>query len=141
MNKNYLLLEFPSKETNEGIAKKAISEFAMQLDPTTEELEDIKLAVQEAVDNAVIHAYPQGCGPITIRCRILKGNTLDITIKDAGVGIADVEQARTPMYTSCPDCSGMGFTVMESFMTSCEVKSVVGKGTTVTLKKRIAPRK
>ena len=138
---NYMILEFPSKSTNEGFARSAVACFAAQLDPTLEELGDIRTAVSEAVTNSIVHAYPQELGIITLRCRILKDNVLDIVIKDRGVGIADLEMARRPAYTTgCAERSGMGFTIMESFMTSFEVTSQPGKGTTVHMRRRIKQR-
>ena len=136
--KNYMKLEFPSNECNEAFARSAVACFVAQLDPTLDELGDIRTAVSEAVSNCIIHAYPCEPGIITLRCRILKDSTLDIVIKDRGTGISDLEQARKPMYTTGgSDRSGMGFTIMESFMTSFSVTSVPGKGTTVHMKKRI----
>lgn len=138
---NYMILEFPSKSTNEGFARSAVACFAAQLDPTLEELGDIRTAVSEAVTNCIVHAYPQKLGIITLRCRILKDNILDIVIKDRGVGIADLEMARRPAYTTGgAERSGMGFTIMESFMTSFEVSSQPGKGTTVHMRRRIKQR-
>ena len=139
---NYMTLEFPSRSNNEAFARSAVACFAAQLDPTMEELGDIRTAVSEAVTNAIVHAYPDGLGLVTLRCRILKGNTLDIVVKDKGVGITDIEQARKPMFTTGgTDRSGMGFTIMESFMTSFEIKSVPGKGTTVHMRRKIQKRK
>ena len=127
---NYMSMEFPSKSTNEGFARSAVACFAAQLDPTLEELGDIRTAVSEAVTNCIVHAYPDGIGVISLRCRILKDNTLDIVIKDKGVGIKDLDMARKPMYTTGgTERSGMGFTIMESFMTSFSVTSVPDKGT------------
>ena len=138
---NYMILEFPSKSSNEAFARSAVSCFAAQMDPTIEELGDIRTAVSEAVTNAIVHGYPNGLGLITLRCRILKDNMLDIVIKDRGVGIADIDQARMPMYTTGGnDRSGMGFTIMESFMTELEISSASGKGTTVHMRRRIARR-
>ena len=138
---NYMFLEFPSKSTNESFARSAVACFAAQLDPTLEELGDIRTAVSEAVTNCIVHAYPEGLGIISMRCRILKDNVLDIVIKDRGVGIADIEQARRPAYTTGgADRSGMGFTIMESFMTNLEISSAPGKGTTVHMRRRIARR-
>jgi len=135
---NYMILEFPSKSCNEAFARNAVACFATQLDPTMEELGDIRTAVSEAVTNSIVHAYPKEMGIITIRCRILKDNILDIVVKDKGVGIADVEEAKRPMYTTGgADRSGMGFTIMESFMTSFELTSKVGKGTTVHMRRRV----
>ncbi len=139
---NYMTLEFPSKSTNEAFARSAVACFAAQLDPTLEELGDIRTAVSEAVTNCIVHAYPDALGIITIRCRILKDNTLDVVIKDKGVGIANLEQAMQPMFTTGGfDRSGMGFTIMESFMTTFSVTSEVGKGTTVHMRRRLQRRK
>lgn len=139
---NYMLLEFPSKSSNEAFARAAVACFAAQLDPTMEELGDIRTAVSEAVTNCIVHAYPNDLGIITLRCRILKENILDIVIKDKGVGITDVEQARRPMFTTGgAERSGMGFTIMESFMTSFSVTSIPEKGTTVHMRRRIERRK
>ena len=139
---NYMTLDFPSKSTNEGFARSAVACFAAQMDPTLEELGDIRTAVSEAVTNCIVHAYPNGIGEISMRCRILKDNTLDIVIKDKGVGIENLEQARKPMYTTGgADRSGMGFTIMESFMTSFSVISKPGKGTTVHMRRKLQRRK
>ena len=139
---NYMSLEFPSKSTNEAFARSAVACFAAQMDPTLEELGDIRTAVSEAVTNCIVHAYPDDLGIITLRCRILKDNTLDILIKDKGIGIADVEQARMPMYTTGgSERSGMGFTIMESFMTSFSVSSVPGKGTSIHMRRKLLRRK
>ncbi len=138
---NYMILEFPSKSTNEAFARSAVACFAAQMDPTVEELGDIRTAVSEAVTNCIVHAYPDSMGMITLRCRILKENVLDVVIKDKGVGIADVEQAKRPMYTTGgEDRSGMGFTIMESFMTSFSVTSSPGKGTTVHMRRKLMRR-
>ena len=139
---NYMILEFPSKSCNEAFARSAVACFAAQLDPTLEELGDIRTAVSEAVTNCIVHAYPDELGMITIRCRILKDQILDIVIKDKGKGIGDVEQARRPMYTTGgAERSGMGFTIMESFMTSLTVTSVPEKGTTVHMRRKLQRRK
>jgi stage II sporulation protein AB (anti-sigma F factor) len=139
---NYMILEFPSKSTNEAFARSAVACFAAQMDPTLEEIGDIRTAVSEAVTNCIVHAYPDGFGMITLRCRILKDNILDIVIKDKGIGIADVEQARRPTYTTGgSDRSGMGFTIMESFMTVFEVNSEPGKGTTVHMRRKVKSRR
>ena len=138
---NYMTLEFPSRSTNEGFARAAVACFAAQLDPNMEELGDIRTAVSEAVTNCIVHAYPDCLGTITIRCRILKDRTLDIVIKDKGVGIADLEKALKPMYTTGgSDRSGMGFTIMESFMTTFSVVSEPGKGTTVHMRRKLQRR-
>ena len=138
---NYMILEFPSKSCNEAFARSAVACFAAQMDPTLEELGDIRTAVSEAVTNCIVHAYPQKIGIITLRCRILKDNVLDIVIKDKGIGIPDVEKARRPSFTTGgAERSGMGFTIMESFMDKLTVKSTPGKGTVVSMRKRIVPR-
>ena len=138
---NYMILEFPSKSTNESFARSAVACFAAQLDPTLEELGDIRTAVSEAVTNCIVHAYPDGFGIITLRCRMLKDNVLDIVIKDRGVGIADLEQARRPAFTTGGgERSGMGFTIMESFMSSFEVNSRPGRGTSVHMRRKIKQR-
>ena len=138
---NYMVLEFPSRSANEAFARSAVACFAAQMDPTLEELGDIRTAVSEAVTNCIVHAYPTGLGIITVRCRILKDNTLDIVIKDKGVGIPDVEQARRPSYTTGgSERSGMGFTIMESFMTNLEITSKPGKGTVVHMRRKLQRR-
>lgn len=139
---NHMTLEFPSKSANEGFARSAVACFAAQLDPNLEELGDIRTAVSEAVTNCIVHAYPDSIGMITVRCRILKDNVLDVVIKDKGVGIANLEQARRPMFTTGgTDRSGMGFTIMESFMTTFDVISEPGKGTTVHMRRKLQRRK
>ncbi len=139
---NYMILEFPSKSCNEAFARSAVACFASQLDPTLEELGDIRTSVSEAVTNCIVHAYPEQLGMIILRCRILKDNILDVVVKDKGIGIADIEQARRPMFTTGgTDRSGMGFTIMESFMTNLTIASEPGKGTTVHMRRRIQRRK
>ena len=139
---NYMSLEFPSKSCNEAFARSAVACFAAQLDPTLDELGDIRTAVSEAVTNCIVHAYPNGLGQINIRCRILKDNILDIVVKDRGIGIKDLEKARKPMYTTGgADRSGMGFTIMESFMSDFSVISELGKGTTVHMRRKLQRRK
>ena len=138
---NYMILEFPSKSTNEAFARSAVACFAAQMDPTLDELGDIRTAVSEAVTNCIVHAYPNELGNIYLRCRILKDNVLDIVIKDKGVGISDVEQARRPAFTTGgAERSGMGFTSMESFMTNLEISSQAGKGTTVHMRRNLQGR-
>ena len=139
---NYMILEFPSKSCNEAFARSAVACFAAQMDPTLEELGDIRTAVSEAVTNCIVHAYPDGLGLISLRCRMLKDNVLDIVIKDRGVGIPDINQARRPAYTTGgADRSGMGFTIMESFMNDLEISSKAGKGTTVHMRRKLQRRK
>ena len=138
---NQVTLEFPSRSANEGFARAAAACFAAQLDPTLEEVNDIKTAVSEAVTNCIVHAYPDTLGKVSMRLRMFEDNVLEIVVKDWGVGIADVEQARTPLFTTGDESrSGMGFTIMESFMDGVRVRSAPGKGTTVTLRRRISRR-
>lgn len=138
---NYVTLEFLSRSSNEGFARLAAAAFAAQLDPTLDELGDIKTAVSEAVTNAIVHAYPNQLGKIVMKLRLLENQTLELVIHDWGCGMEDVEQARQPLFTTGgEERSGMGFTIMESFMNQLAVKSAPGKGTTVTMRKRIASR-
>ena len=138
---NYIALEFLSRSVNEGFARTAVAAFAAQLDPTLDELGDVKTAVSEAVTNAIVHAYPDALGKISLRASVFEGNVLEIVIRDWGRGIADVDKAREPLYTTGgEERSGMGFTIMESFMDALIVRSRPGKGTVVTMKRRIAQR-
>ena len=138
---NEVKLTFLSRSANEGFARTAAACFAAQLDPTLEEVNDVKTAVSEAVTNAIVHAYPDVLGTITMRLRILEGRTLEVVVKDAGLGIPDVSRARQPLFTTGgEDRSGMGFTIMESFMDKVSVRSAVDKGTTVVMRKKLAPR-
>ncbi len=138
---NEVTITFPSKSTNESYARAAVSAFAAQLDPTLEEVEDIKTAVSEAVTNCIVHAYPETVGKIYIKLRIFEDNILEINIRDRGLGIPDIQAAKTPMFTTGgSDRSGMGFTIMESFTDNLKVRSTPGKGTSVTMKKRISMR-
>ena len=138
---NEVTLTFPSRSSNEGFARSAAACFAAQMDPTLNELEDIKTAVSEAVTNAIVHGYPDAIGTVTLKLRVCSGNILELTVKDKGRGIPDVEKARQPMFTTGgEERSGMGFTIMESFMDQLLVRSVPGRGTTVTMKKKLAPR-
>ena len=138
---NEFSLEFPSRSSNEGFARSAAACFAAQMDPTLNELEDIKTAVSEAVTNAIVHGYPDAIGTVTLKLRVCPGNILELTVKDKGRGIPDVEKARQPMFTTGgAERSGMGFTIMESFMDQLLVRSLPGRGTTVTMKKKLAPR-
>ena len=139
---NYITLEFLSRSANEAFARGAVACFAAQLDPTLEELGDIKTAVSEAVTKAIVHAYPDQLGKISIKARILEGNVLELTVRDWGRGIPDVDKARQPLYTTGGvERSGMGFTIMESFMDRLAVRSQEGKGTRVTMRRRIQPRR
>ena len=134
-------VRFLSRSANEGFARTAAACFAAQLDPTLEEVNDIKTAVSEAVTNSIVHGYPDRLGRVLLRLRLLEDNTVEVQVKDWGVGIGDIGQARTPMFTTGGgERSGMGFTIMESFMDSVKVRSVPGKGTAVTMRKRIALR-
>ena len=138
---NYIIFEFLSRSANEGFARSAVAACAAQLDPTLEELGDIKTAVSEAVTTAIVHAYPDTLGRIVVKAKILEGNVLEISVRDWGRGIPDVEQARQPLYTTGgEERSGMGFTIMESFMDKLSVRSAEGKGTKVTMRRRILPR-
>ena len=132
---------FSSRSANEGFARAAAACYAAQLDPTLDELADIKTAVSEAVTNAIVHAYPDELGTVTLRMRLLEGDELEIVIKDKGVGIPDIPRAREPLYTTGnEERSGMGFTIMESFTDSLKVRSAPGKGTTVTMRKKVSRR-
>ena len=138
---NEVTLEFPSHSCNEAFARTAAACFAAQMDPTLNELEDIKTAVSEAVTNAIVHAYPDSIGKVSLKLKISSENGLEVTVKDCGKGIQNVEQARTPLFTTGgEDRSGMGFTIMESFMDHLTVRSVPGRGTIVTMKKKLSRR-
>ena len=138
---NYIKLEFPSKSCNEALARSVAGVFASQMDPTMEELGDIKTAVSEAVTNAIVHAYPDKLGKIVLKLKIREGNVLEITVRDWGKGIEDIQQAREPLFTTGgEERSGMGFTIMESFMDRVNVRSAANKGTSVVMRKRIAAR-
>ncbi len=139
---NEMNLTFPSKSSNEGFARVSVSAFFAQLDPTVDELADVKTAVSEAVTNCIIHAYQHEIGLIYINARIFEGGRIRIKIRDRGCGISDVAQAMEPMFTTCPggERAGLGFAVMQSFMDKVSVVSRVGKGTTVTLTKIIKSR-
>ncbi len=135
---NEMKLEFVSKSTNEAFARLTVAAFAAQLDPTIEELADIKTAVSEAVTNAIIHGYEKKTGIVKISAWIIE-NKIIIEISDKGKGIENIEQAKEPLYTTKPNLerSGMGFTIIESFMDTMEVNSVVGLGTKITMSKTI----
>ncbi|MBE6969438.1 MAG: anti-sigma F factor [Ruminococcaceae bacterium] len=138
---NYLKTEFPARSVNEALARSICGVFASQLDPTMEELGDLKTAVSEAVTNAIVHAYPESIGKVSLRCRILAEDVLEIQVRDWGRGIEDVARAREPLYTTGgEERSGMGFTIMESFMDSLTVRSKPGRGTTVTMCRRLPRR-
>ncbi len=133
---NYIRIEFPSKSCNEAFARAAAGAFASQLDITVEELADIKTAVSEAVTNAIVHGYSGIRGIVEMKCRIT-GRTVEVTVSDKGRGIADISLAMQPLYSDSDDGerSGMGFTVMQSFMDTLRVDSEVGRGTTVVMTK------
>ena len=137
MYQNEMKLEFPSKSQNESFARVAVAAFAAQLDPTIEELSDVKTAVSEAVTNSIIHGYENAQGTITIKCSI-DNDIFKVEITDYGKGIGDIEMARQPLYTSKPELerSGMGFTVMETFMDTLEIESEQGKGTKIIMSKK-----
>ena len=138
---NYITFEFPSRSANESFARQAVAVFAAQLDPTLEELGDIKTAVSEAVTNAIVHAYPDTIGKVKVRARILEDGILEISVRDWGKGIADVKQAREPLFTTGgEERSGMGFTIMESFMDALRVTSREESGTNVVMRRRIIRR-
>lgn len=131
---NEMTLTFPAKSSNESFARVVAASFVAQIDPTIEELADLKTAVSEAVTNSIIHGYEGDSGNIKMKCKLYE-NSVEIIITDEGKGIADIELARQPMYTSKPEMerSGMGFTVMETFMDDIIIQSEVGKGTTITM--------
>ena len=135
---NEMNLEFISKSCNEAFARIAVAAFASQLDPTIEEIADIKTAVSEAVTNSIIHGYEDTQGIVSVKCKILN-NILIIEISDNGKGIENISMAKEPLYTSKPDLerSGMGFTIMESFMDELNIESVLNLGTKITMKKEI----
>lgn len=139
--RTFMELKLESLSENESFARVVVAAFVTRLDPTLEEISDIKTAVSEAVTNAIIHAYENRVGLITI-CAALEGNLLTVKVADAGVGIADLELARQPLYTSRPELerSGMGFTIMENFMDRLEIRTSPGEGTTVTMAKEIRSR-
>ncbi|WP_026894000.1 anti-sigma F factor [Clostridiisalibacter paucivorans] len=138
MIENNMRLEMPSKSQNEAFARVVVASFASQLDPTIEELADIKTAVSEAVTNAIIHGYENAKGIVIIECSI-EDNKIKIIVQDHGKGIKDVERAMEPLYTSKPELerSGMGFTVMETFMDNLKVFSEEGKGTKIIMTKEL----
>ena len=139
---NELTMEFSSRSCNEAFARAAVGAFIAPMDPNLEELSDIKTAVSEAVTNCIVHAYPGGDGTITLTCRVYPDRNIALTVEDHGVGIPDVTAARAPLFTTGgQDRSGMGFTIMEKFMTSLQVESALGRGTTVTMTRRLQERK
>lgn len=138
---NKFTLNVPSRSANERFARATVAAFATSLDPTIEEISDIKTAVSEAVTNCIVHAYPNLIGNIYITCEILENNIIKIKIRDRGCGIEDVNKAMEPLYTTGgEERAGLGFAVMQSFMDSVRVSSKVGRGTTVIMKKQISVR-
>ena len=138
ITENEMKMEFISKSNNEAFARISVAAFVSQLDPTIEEISDIKTAVSEAVTNAIVHGYEDNLGIVTVICKI-RENEINIEISDNGKGIEDIDMAKQPLYTTRPNLerSGMGFTIMESFMDDLQVESVLGLGTKVTMKKKI----
>ena len=141
MADNEMRLDFLSLSENESFARSCAAAFCTQLNPTIEEISDVRTAISEAVTNAIIHGYENRSGMVHLRCT-LEGDLFTATVRDDGVGIRDIEQARQPFFTTRPELerSGMGFTVMEAFMEEVVIESVPGQGTSVTMKKRIARR-
>ena len=138
---NTMKVSFSSRSANEGFARSAVAAFAAQADPTMDELADIKTAVSEAVTNCIVHAYPNVIGPVTLTAALQEDGVLRIVVADKGCGIDDVPRAMQPMFTTGgPERAGLGFAVMESFMDRVKVRSVPGKGTRVTLEKRLGRR-
>ncbi|MBQ9078839.1 MAG: anti-sigma F factor [Ruminococcus sp.] len=138
---NEIKFTMPSLSVNEASARAVVSSFLIQADPTVEELSDIRTAVSEAVTNAVVHGYRNTKGNVELTVKLLANREIYIRIKDRGCGISDVKQAMEPLFTTAPEeeRSGLGFSVMESFMDILKVKSSVGKGTTIVMRKRLSP--
>ena len=138
---NEIKFTMPSLSVNEAAARAVVSSFLIQADPTVEELSDIRTAVSEAVTNAIVHGYRNTKGKVELTVKLLSSREIYIRIKDKGCGISDVKQAMEPLFTTAPEeeRSGLGFSVMESFMDILKVKSSVGKGTTVVMRKRLSP--
>ena len=138
---NEMRVDFLACGENEGFARLCAAAFIMRLNPTVDQMNDIKTAVSEAVTNAIVHGYPEGFGRVVMKLRVKEGNILEIVVRDWGVGIADVEQARRPMFTTGNDeRSGMGFTIMETFTDKMRVRSTPGKGTLVAMVKVLKER-
>ena len=139
---NYIKITIPGYSKNEGLARMCAAAFAAHLDPTVEEISDIKAAVSEAVTNCIVHGYRNTIGDIDMKLKIIGEDTLYIKITDKGTGIEDVEQAMQPLFTTCPEGerAGLGFAVMESFTDKLRVKSAPGKGTSVTMVKQVRRR-
>ena len=138
---NEMKVTFLSRSANEGFARAAVAAFAAQLDPAVDELADLRTAVSEAVTNAIVHAYPDRLGAVTLTVKLYENGKIQVQVKDKGRGIPDVAKAMEPLYTTGgEERSGLGFSVMESFTDRLRVRSAEGKGTTVTMEKYIAPR-
>jgi len=138
---NEMKVTFLSRSANEGFARAAVAAFAAQLDPAVDELADLRTAVSEAVTNAIVHAYPDRLGPVTLTVKLFENGKIQVQVKDKGRGIPDVAKAMEPLYTTGgEERSGLGFSVMESFTDRLRVRSAPDKGTTVTMEKYIAPR-
>jgi stage II sporulation protein AB (anti-sigma F factor) len=138
---NTMKVAFPSRSANEGFARSVVAAFAAQADPTMDELADIRTAVSEAVTNCIVHAYPDCIGSVTITAALREDGVLRVVVADKGCGIEDVPQAMQPMFTTGgPERAGLGFAVMESFMDRVKVRSAPGRGTRVTLEKKLGRR-
>ena len=138
---NEMKVTFLSRSANEGFARATVAAFAAQLDPAVDELADLRTAVSEAVTNAIVHAYPDRLGTVTLAVRLYENGKIQVQVKDKGRGIPDVDKAMEPLYTTGgEERSGLGFSVMESFTDRLRVRSAEDKGTTVTMEKYIAPR-
>lgn len=139
---NKMKITFDSRSMNEGFARTAVAAFILPLDPTVEELTDLKTAVSEAVTNSIVHGYKDEIGTVTVSARLYEGRRVRVTVSDKGCGIEDIDLAMQPLYTTVHngERSGLGFTVMQSFTDKIKVASKVGKGTTVTMEKRIAEK-
>ena len=139
---NSMRLSFDSRSVNESFARAAVAAFALPLDPTLEELSDIRTAVSEAVTNCIVHGYREGIGKVYITVKLMEDNRLVVKVRDTGCGIPDIKKAMEPLFTTCStgERAGLGFAMMESFMDKVKVYSTVGKGTTVVLEKRLSSR-
>ncbi|MBQ7938527.1 MAG: anti-sigma F factor [Oscillospiraceae bacterium] len=139
---NEMKMNFLSRSCNESFARSAVAAFTAVLDPTVEEISDIKTAVSEAVTNCIVHGYKDGIGTVYIHVKIFEGNRISINVKDKGCGIADVKKAMEPLFTTCDtgERAGLGFSIMDSFMDKLKVRSKPGKGTSVTLEKIIVSK-
>lgn len=139
---NRIKVSFPSKSINEGLARMVIAAFAASVDPTVEEMCDLRTAVSEAVTNAIVHGYRDAMGEVYITARLAENGLLSVKIQDKGCGIPDIGQAMEPLYTTCDsgERAGLGFAVMEELCDKVKVRSVVGKGTVVTLEKKLSGR-